>query len=243
VRAAQLARVARTAAHVPPGQAANWARLRAQRGLLRASGQARQRLLAAAPATGPVGWPGGYRPLDARLTRMWPPMAELRAGKITLLGLTRDLAGPAGWCHRDAPRLWRFHLHYWDWAWALAAGADAGSNSDVAAAADAGGKGEVASGNGAREEARELFARLWTSWSTATSFARGDAWHPYPAALRAWSWCGLYAPLAADGDLAPKLAAALTGHAAFLRRHLETDVAGNHTQLARGSTRTVFFVR
>jgi uncharacterized heparinase superfamily protein len=229
VRAAQLARVARTAAHVPPGQAANWARLRAQRGLLRASGQARQRLLAAAPATGPVGWPAGYRPLDARLTRTWPPMAELRAGKITLLGLTRDLAGPAGWCHHDAPRLWRFHLHYWDWAWALAAGADTGGNGDVAAAAvDAGGKGDVAPGNGAAGEARELFAQLWTTWSTATSFARGDAWHPYPAALRAWSWCGLYAPLAAGGDLAPKLAAALTGHAAFLRRHLETDVAGNH---------------
>ncbi len=117
--------------------------------------------------------------------------------------MSRSLTGPAGWEHPDAPRLWRFHLHYWDWAWGLAADAE-------------------------RDGARELFARLWTSWSAGTGFARGDAWHPYPTALRAWAWCGLYGPLVAGSDLAPAVAAALASHAAFLRRHLETDVAGNH---------------
>ena len=33
---------------------------------------------------------------------------------------------------------------------------------------------------------------LWRSWQASAGFGRGDAWHPYPAALRAWSWCGLH---------------------------------------------------
>jgi uncharacterized heparinase superfamily protein len=202
----QLVRVARTAAHVPPAQAAHWARLRAQRGVLGACPPAAARRLVMGWGRRPAaagGWPVGFSPLDAQLTGTWPPAAELRAGKVTLLGMSRSLTGPAGWEHPDAPRLWRFHLHYWDWAWGLAADAE-------------------------RDGARELFARLWTSWSAGTGFARGDAWHPYPTALRAWAWCGLYGPLVAGSDLAPAVAAALASHAAFLRRHLETDVAGNH---------------
>ena len=156
-------------------------------------------LVPARPAA--VGWPGAFRPVDARTPGRWPGLAELRAGKIALLGLARELGD--GWEHADAPRLWRFHLHYWDWAWGLAADPD-------------------------RLAARAAFARLWRSWHASAGFGHADAWHPYPAALRAWSWCGLHRDLAAGGDIEPDFTAALAAHAGFLRRHLEYDVGGNH---------------
>ena len=141
--------------------------------------------------------------MDARTPGRWPTLPELRTGKIRLLGLARELGDDPGWEHADAPRLWRFHLHYWDWAWGLAADPD-------------------------RQAGRAEFARLWRSWHACTGFGRGDAWHPYPAALRAWSWCGLYRDLVAGGDIEPEFVAGLAAHAGFLRRHLEYDVGGNH---------------
>ena len=57
---------------------------------------------------------------------------------------------------------------------------------------------------------------------------QGDAWHPYPAALRAWSFCGVYRDLVAGSDAEDCFIASLSAHAGFLRRHLETDVGGNH---------------
>ena len=73
-----------------------------------------------------------------------------------------------------------------------------------------------------------MFARLWRSWRAACAFGRGDAWLPYPAALRAWSWCGLYRDLVADSDLEPCFVRELALHTGFLRLHLESDVGGNH---------------
>ena len=69
---------------------------------------------------------------------------------------------------------------------------------------------------------------LWRSWQTSAGFGSGDAWHPYPAALRAWSWCGLHRNLVVGSDIEPEFVAGLAAHAGFLRRHLEYDVGGNH---------------
>jgi uncharacterized heparinase superfamily protein len=102
-----------------------------------------------------------------------------------------------------APLLWRFHLYYWDWAWALAA------QSPLA-------------------DAPALFAEIWRSWHAAVVPGRGPAWHPYPAALRAWSFCGIYRRLVAGGTVDGQFRAELAAHAGFLRRSLETDVGGNH---------------
>jgi uncharacterized heparinase superfamily protein len=198
---ADLARLGRTVAHLRPGQVAHRARLRAQQAALRRFPEAGRQVLSGPGPAAAVGWPGAFHPVDARAPGRWPRMAELRAGKITLLGLARELGD--GWEHADAPRLWRFHLHYWDWAWGLAADPD-------------------------RLAARAAFARLWRSWHVSAGLAHADAWHPYPAALRAWSWCGLHRELAAGGDIEPDYVAALATHAGFLRRHLEHDVGGNH---------------
>ncbi len=194
-----LARLGRTVLHLRPGQLAHRARLRAQQHGLRRFPAAGRLLLAGPDPSAAVGWPDGFRPVDARTPGRWPRPPELLAGKISLLGLTRELS----WEHPDAPRLWRFHLHYWDWAWGLAADPD-------------------------RWAAQSLFAVLWRSWQASAGFGRGDAWHPSPAALRAWSWCGLHRALAAGRDIEPEFTAGLAAHAGFLRRHLEYDVGGNH---------------
>ena len=200
---ADLARLSRTVVHLRPGQMAYRARLRAQQAGLRRFPEAGRRLLSGPNPSAAVGWPSPLRPVDARTPGGWPGLSELRSGKIRLLGLVRELGDPPGWQHADAPRLWRFHLHYWDWAWGLAADPD-------------------------RLAARAVFARLWRSWQVSAPFGLGDAWHPYPAALRAWSWCGLYCDLAAGSDIEPEFVAGLAAHAGFLRRFLEHDVGGNH---------------
>ena len=111
--------------------------------------------------------------------------------------------GEVGLGGRRRPAAVALSPYYWDWAWALASGLPA-------------------------EDARTAFAAAWRSWHAAVGWGRGPAWHPYPAALRAWSFCGLFAGLVRgsgiEGGYRGELAA-LTG---FLRRNLETDVGGNH---------------
>jgi uncharacterized heparinase superfamily protein len=196
---ADLAVLGRTVIQLRPAQLAHRVRLRTQRAGLRRFPEAGRLIMPGPDPADAVGWPNAARPVDALTAGCWPSLAELRTGKITLLGLAREL----GWEHSDAPRLWRFHLHYWDWAWGLATDQD-------------------------RLAARALFARLWRSWQDSAELGRGDAWHPYPSALRAWSWCGLHHALVAGSDIEPDFVAGLATHAGFLRRHLEYDVGGNH---------------
>jgi len=199
----ELALFGRTAAHLQPTQAAHRVRLRTQRAALRRWPGLGQRLLSGAIPADVPGWPAGFTPLDALAPQRWPGLAELNSGVIGLLGTTRELGDPPRWQHADAPQLWRFHLHYWDWAWGLAAETN-------------------------RQAARMVFGRLWRSWRSACGFGRADAWLPYPTALRAWSWCGLYRDLVAGSDLEPVFLREVAAHAGFLRRHLEGDVGGNH---------------
>ena len=198
-----LARLGRTVVHLRPAQVTHRARLRVQQAGLRLFPEPGRRALAGRGRSDAAGWPEAYIPVDALTPGSWPGLPELREGKIRLLGLVRDLGDDPRWEHADAPRLWRFHLHYWDWAWGLAA------DPDMLAA-------------------RALFARLWRSWQATLTLGHGDAWHPYPAALRAWSWCGLHRDLVAGSDIEPRFVAALADHAGFLRHHLEYDVGGNH---------------
>jgi uncharacterized heparinase superfamily protein len=199
----ELALLGRTAVHLQPSQVVHRARLRTQRAVLQRWPGIGQRLLADAGPVAAGGWPTGFTPLDAISPQRWPRLSQLVSGRITLLGVIRDLGGPDPWQHADAPQLWRYHLHYWDWAWGLAAEDDRGA-------------------------ARNVFALLWKSWQASCAFGRGDAWLPYPTALRAWSWCGLYRDLVAGSDLEPDFLREMAAHAGFLRHHLESDVGGNH---------------
>ena len=199
----EFAALARTAIRLRPRQVAHRARLLAQGAALRRWPDAGRRLLAGPDPSSARGWPGDFVPVDVSAPPPWPGPAELAAGRIELLGVTRALGDPPDWRQGDAPQLWRFHLHYWDWAWGLAAGQD-------------------------RQVARAIFARLWRSWRAAVPFGAADAWLPYPAALRAWSWCGQYRDLVSGSELDGQFVKELAGHAGFLRCHLESDVGGNH---------------
>lgn len=211
--AGDVARLARMAIQLRPAQAGQRLRLRGQRAVLDRWPASRRWLLAGPSADSAVGWPAAFTPLDARTWPGWPGRTLLREGAMSLLGVTRALAtddgkgavawAKADWEARDAPLLWRYHLHYWDWAWALAAPARPA-------------------------QARALFAAMWSSWRAAVSPGTAPAWHPYPAALRAWSFCGLYRALVAGGPDEALFRADLAVHAGFLRRNLETDVGGNH---------------
>jgi uncharacterized heparinase superfamily protein len=211
----ELGLLARTAVQLQPGQVTQRARLCTQRSLLRHSRLAGRWLLAGPDPASAVGWSAQFRPIDAQVWRHRPVLAALRSGRIELLGMSRALGGPprrryaddghweADWTQADAPQLWRFHLHYWDWAWALASEQN-------------------------RSAARDLFAKLWRSWHESLTAGRGDAWLPYPAALRAWSFCGLHRLLVAGSKIEGPFLACLAAHAGFLRRNLESDVGGNH---------------
>jgi uncharacterized heparinase superfamily protein len=210
MRASNLPRLARTAAQLHPGQAAQRARLRAQRGALEHQlPLARRWLLAGPRPAAAAGWPAAFTPLDAALWRSWPGRSALAAGELDLLGETRVLAPPgrsgaadwdrADWTMAGAPLLWRFHLYYWDWAWGLA---------------DADG--------------RAAFTPVWQSWAASVQPGCGPAWQPYPAAVRAWSLCGLYASVVKGGPAEDEVLRELAALTGFLRRSLEADVGGNH---------------
>jgi uncharacterized heparinase superfamily protein len=210
MRASEMTRLARTTAQLRPGQIGQRARLRAQRTALdHAVPLARRWLLAGPDPASAAGWPVAFTPLDTVVWRNWPGGAALLAGELSLLGVTRAVApvGQSGvadwpsadWTMADMPLLWRFHLYYWDWAWGLAG-----------------------------EEQRAAFAPMWESWTVAVRPGRGPFWHPYPAALRAWSLCGIYPAMIRGGALEGPFLRELGAHAGFLRRSLETDVGGNH---------------
>ena len=209
-----LGRLSRTVVHLRPAQIGQRARLRAQRTALDRSVPLAGRWLLRGPEpTAGTGWPVGFTPLDARLWRDGQDGSALRAGELRLIGCSRviapaDEAGVPGWAGADwkaadAPLLWRFHLYYWDWAWALA-------------------------GEHQESDAQAVFTAIWESWRAAVAPGRGVAWHPYPAALRAWSFCGLYRQFARGSRIEDRFLAELAAHAGFLRRNLETDVGGNH---------------
>jgi uncharacterized heparinase superfamily protein len=214
MRDGEMMRVARTVVQLTPGQAGQRLRLRAQRLALnrRLPGASRWLLSGPDPASA-VGWPAGFTPLDARIWQGWPGGPAMRAGELSLLGVTRVVGpatagGAANWPAADwemagTPLLWRFHHYYRDWAWALAGGQNC-------------------------PQARDTFAAMWQSWHAAVAPGRGPAWHPYPAALRAWSFCGIYRALASGSPIESRFRAELAAHAGFLRRNLETDVGGNH---------------
>jgi uncharacterized heparinase superfamily protein len=221
--AADTGRLVRTVVQLSPGQGVQRARLRTQRMALQREVPLARRWLLSGPDPGSaVGWPAAFTPIDAAA---WQDDAQaavagdgggragLRGGEISLLGHNRAVApvdgnGGADWPAADwesagAPLLWRFHLYYWDWAWVLATGGRPG-------------------------EARTLFTAIWKSWHGSVGPGLGAAWHPYPASLRAWSFCGIYRALAEGTEVEGAFRAQLAPLAGFLRRNLETDVGGNH---------------
>jgi len=193
VSAADLGRLGRTVVRLRPAQFGQRARLRVQRAALDRGLPLSSRLLAGPdPASGP-GWPDGFLPLDARLGDR-PGGAALRAGDVRLLGVTRAVAPPAPdgsprWAKADltaADAPLLWRFHLYYWDWAWAL------------------------------DDRDRFTEVFSSWQAEVARGRGPAWHPYPASLRAWSWCGLYRHVARGSQVEAAFRGELAALAGFL---------------------------
>ncbi len=128
-------------------------------------------------------------------------------GSIHFLFLNqpRELLWPICWHDEDWPRLWQFHLHYFDWAreWLESA---------------------LASGRWPDEaSALEL---LIDRWIAANPCGRGDGWHSYTLSLRIRNWVWLFrsAPHLASSDRLQSLWQQLC----WLQAHPESCHGGNH---------------
>lgn len=173
---------------------------------------ARRRLIATAPTlflgstTGRPssrGWPARYQALDADLTEGAPGPRANATGTFEFLHERVDLGNPIDWGAPGTSHLWRFHLHYFEWAWAFAAEPD-------------------------RDWARGAFASLWRSWADSSPIARGDAWSPYVASLRAWVLCSIWDDLVAGSPIEAEVATSLDLHARYITALRERQIRGNH---------------
>jgi len=190
----------RTVARLRPAQLAHRIRLRTLRAAERRWPELATRSVNPPAGVFP-GWPAAFGPLDANLD--YGDATEIAQGSFRFLGEDRSLGEPADWNQADAPRLWQFHLHYFEWAWALMQAPD-------------------------RVWARESFARLWRSWRASIQPACGDAWSPSVASLRVWVLCSVFEALVRESDIESNYLDQIGWHAGFVRSHLELDLGGNH---------------
>jgi uncharacterized heparinase superfamily protein len=79
--------------------------------------------------------------------------------RVTLLDETRELSSARAWDEPEVPKLWRYHLHYFD---------------DLTA-------------SGAAERAL-WHAQLMARWLAENPPGRGTGWEPYPTSRRIVSW-------------------------------------------------------
>lgn len=128
-----------------------------------------------------------------------------RAISFTFLNEQRQLDWPITWNDPAWPRLWQFHLHYFDWArqWLDAA---------------------LATGKWLAEA--WALEPLLDQWIVANPPGRGDGWHSYTLSLRSRTWIQLfrYCPSLAT---APRLQS-LWQQLCWLQAHPEHCHGGNH---------------
>ncbi|MFH1920996.1 MAG: alginate lyase family protein [Planctomycetota bacterium] len=134
-------------------------------------------------------------------------------GRYRFLNSERALPDPVDWrleSWPEAPRLWRFHLHYHEFLLDLAA-------------------------EGARHDDRTLFDRAWdlvAQWIDSNRPSDGrvfiDAWHPYCISRRLPVWLHLWVTSPPARELGNAVLSSIFSQALYLERHLEWDVRGNH---------------
>ncbi|KDA43553.1 heparinase II/III family protein [Frankia sp. BMG5.23] len=225
-----LGRYLRTTAGLRPVQLGARVRLRGQRAVLSRHPGLGEMLLRGRPPA--ESWPIGFLPFDGRCPPARPMFDEIVAGRLTLLGHSRDLcprdsntpatgtpvpptpttgtpagagaaAAPARWDWRQADAPLLWRYHLHYWDWAWAFTTEA-------------------------VQGPAMFARLYLAWRTSVALGDPVAWSPYVVSLRAWTLCALWPRLARGTPAEMAVLADLGVCRSFLRTHLETDVGGNH---------------
>jgi uncharacterized heparinase superfamily protein len=134
-----------------------------------------------------------------------PPALNVRVVSFNFLNQERQLPWPIHWNNPQWPRLWQFHLHYFDWAreW-LQDALRAGHWPDQAAA----------------------FHPLLDSWIADNPPGRGDGWHSYTLSLRTRNWIALFR--ACPSLATPERLQSLWQQLCWLQAHPEHCHGGNH---------------
>lgn len=134
-----------------------------------------------------------------------PATVEPETVSFRFLQLEQELSWPIRWNDAHWPRLWQFHLHYFDWArdW-LERALITGHWPDQAA----------------------LLEPLLDQWIKANPPGRGDGWHSYTLSLRTRNWIWLF-------RCCPELATSvriesLWQQLRWLQAHPEHCHGGNH---------------
>jgi uncharacterized heparinase superfamily protein len=133
------------------------------------------------------------------------PALDLRLVSFNFLNQERQLPWPIRWNDPQWPRLWQFHLHYFDWAreW-LNDALSAGSWPSEASA----------------------LQPLLDSWIVSNPPGSGDGWHSYTLSLRTRNWIALFRAcpaLVTSGRLQ-----SLWQQLSWLHAHPEHCHGGNH---------------
>jgi len=158
-------------------------------------------------------WFRAYRPRPDRrpaptlrcANGRWTPPIErepslLRPDRVRLLDETREIGSPLVWDAPDVPRLWRYHLHYFDDLVARDAPERAAWHED-----------------------------LIQRWIAENPPGRGTGWEPYPASKRIVRWIQWTRSGAAhSGPLSTALGDSLATQVRWLSRRLEWHLLGNH---------------
>jgi hypothetical protein len=124
---------------------------------------------------------------------------------FNFLGQSRQLIWPIHWNDPSWPRLWQFHLHYFDWARSWL---------------------EIALAHGDWPLQSTALEPLIDHWIHANPPARGDGWHSYTLSLRCRNWIWLFRccpPLASADRLR-----SLWHQLCWLQAHPEHCHGGNH---------------
>lgn len=195
----RVRRYARTVAHLRPEQIAHRIRLRIQRVALPV---VPDRLLTRGLRTSAPGWPEAFTSVDRRVPSGSQRPEANAEGRFEFFGIERDVS-VAGWQPAGTPRLWRYHLHYFECVWSFMAHTD-------------------------RAWASPAFGSIVGQWRAANPIWTGDPWHPYVASLRAWALCDGHGSLARGTAHEAAYVELLDLHRRHLRLHLELDVGGNH---------------
>ncbi len=134
-----------------------------------------------------------------------PPCQKSPTVKFRFLNQKRHLEWPIHWNDSNRPRLWQFHLHYFDWAreWL-----------------------EIAQKFGYWPTESWALEPLLDQWIANNPAGRGDGWHSYTLSLRIRNWIWLFRSCP---DLAtPARLKSLWQQLCWLQAHTEEYLGGNH---------------
>jgi len=134
-----------------------------------------------------------------------PALIEPRSVSFCFLQLEQDLSWPIYWNDATWPRLWQFHLHYFDWAreWL-----------------------EHALITGQWPHQAALLEPLLDQWIEANPPGCGDGWHSYTLSLRLRNWIWLFR--CCPQLVSPLRLQSLWRQLCWLQAHPEHCHGGNH---------------